>query len=112
MQIDKIKALLEENNINETITIGSLIDGNVVGLFQTQGQQPTIYFDNSILEKPGLQVMVRNKSYELGFKIIMEIFNILNKQVGFNPQQSPFYLGRNEKGFAEFSVNYILYMEN
>ena len=53
----------------------------------------------------------RNKSYEKACKTIDDIFNMLNKEVGFNPQQSPFYLGRNENDYAEFSVNYIVYIE-
>ena len=40
-----------------------------------------------------------------------KIYKILNKQVGFNPSQSPFYIGRSENGYAEFSVNYIVYIE-
>lgn len=106
-----IKSLLETKGIKD-ITIGSIIDGNGIGLFATAGLSPTIYFDNTLLERQGLQVIVRNKSYEEACKIIRKIYEILNKQVGFNPQQSPFYLGRDEKGNAEFSVNYIVLTEN
>lgn len=106
-----IKGLLETKEIKD-ITIGSIIDGNGVGLFSTAGLAPIMYFDNTTLEKEGLQVIVRNKSYEKAYEIIMKIYEILNNQVGFNPQQSPFYLGRDEKGNAEFSVNYIIYREN
>lgn len=106
-----IKSLLEAKGI-KNITIGSIIDGNGIGLFATVGLSPTIYFDNTLLERQGLQVIVRNETYEEAFKIIRKIYEVLNKQVGFNPQQSPFYLGRDEKGNAEFSVNYIVLTEN
>ena len=111
MLISNVKELLENNNIEETVIIGGLLDDNSIGLFATAGQPSLMYFDNSRLDRGGIQVVVRNKSYEKGFKIIDDIFNILNKEVGFNPQQSPFYLGRNENGYAEFSVNYIVYIE-
>ena len=111
MLVSKVKEILEANNLEETILIGSLLDDNSVGLFATAGQPSLLYFDNSRLDKKGLQVIVRNKSYEKACKTIDDIFNILNKETGFNPQQSPFYLGRNENGYAEFSVNYIVYIE-
>jgi hypothetical protein len=111
MLTNKVKKTLVNNKIEESIIIGGLLDGNSVGLFATAGQPSLMYFDNSRLDKNGLQVVVRNKSYEKGFKVIDNIFNMLNKEVGFSPQQSPFYLGRNENGYAEFSVNYIVYIE-
>ena len=112
MLTSRVKDILEANNLEETILIGSLLDGGSIGLFATAGQPSLLYFDNSRLDRSGLQVIVRDKSYEKAHKIINDIFNILNKEVGFNPQQSPFYLGRNENGYAEFSVNYIVYIEN
>ena len=111
MLTNKVKEILTNNKIEERIIIGGLLDENSVGLFATAGQPSLMYFDNSRLDRNGLQVVVRNKSYENAYKIIDNIFNILNKEVGFNPQQSPFYLGRNENGYAEFSVNYIIYIE-
>ena len=111
MLVSKVKKILEANKLEDPVMIGSLLDDNSVGLFATAGQPSLLYFDNSRLDKKGLQVIVRNKSYEKAYKIIDDIFNILNKEVGFNPQQSPFYLGRNENDYAEFSVNYIVYIE-
>lgn len=109
---DKIVVLTQNGECDVDITIGSLKDDNCVGIFQTSGQPPIMYFDNTILERSGLQIIVRNKSYEECNRLINSIFNSLNRQVGFNPQQSPFYLGRNENGYAEFSVNYIVLTEN
>ena len=111
MLINKVKEILTNNKIEERIIIGGLLDENSVGLFATAGQPSLMYFDNSRLDRCGLQVVVRNKSYEKACKVINDIFNILNKEVGFNPQQSPFYLGRNENNYVEFSVNYIVYIE-
>ena len=108
MLTNKVKEILKDNKLEEAVIIGGLLDDNSIGLFATAGQPPTMYFDKTILERKGLQVIVRNKSYEKAYEIINDVFNILNKEVGFNPQQSPFYIGRNEKGYAEFSVNYII----
>lgn len=105
-----IKQYLEQNGINETITIGSIVDGDGVGLFNTTGLQPTFYFD-TMTEHIGLQVIVRNSSYCKGEEVINNIFNLLNKLEGYKPQQSPFSIGKDEKGRSEFSVNYIVMKE-
>ena len=109
--MENISKYLKENNITEIITIGSLRDGNGVGLFATSGQSPTFYFDDSTIEYPGLQVIVRNESYAKCEEIINNIFGLLNKLEGYTPQQSPFSLGKDEKGRSEFSVNYIIMKE-
>ncbi len=61
--METIVDYLKENGIDEIITIGSVIDGNGVGLFNTSGLKPIFYFGNSRLEQLGLQIIVRNKSY-------------------------------------------------
>ena len=106
----QIKTYLEANKINENITIGSIVDGDGVGLFNTTGLQPTFYFD-TMTEHIGLQVIVRNSSYCKGEEVINNIFNLLNKLEGYKPQQSPFSIGKDEKGRSEFSVNYIVMKE-
>ena len=75
MLISKVKEILEINDIKENITMGSLADSDSVGLFATAGQPATLYFDNQKLERPGLQVIVRNKSYEKGFEIIDDVYH-------------------------------------
>ena len=110
MLLDDIKTLIQ-TKVKDPIMIGSLLDENCVGLFQTGGQPPTLYFDNTMLERQGLQVVSRNKSYINALDTIKTVYKTLNKEVGFNPQQSPMFLGRNENGYAEFSVNYIIYIE-
>lgn len=109
--MNSILNYLEENGIMETITIGSIVDGNGVGLFSTSGLEPTFYFDDTAIEYPGLQVIVRNESYSKGENVINAIFSLLNKLEGFKPQQSPFGIGKDEKGRSEFSVNYIIMKE-
>ena len=104
----EIKQFLKDNGITLPISIGSLKDDNCIGLFSTAGQEPVFFFSKGYIEKKGLQVMVRHKSYEEGEVIINKIFKLLNNEDGFKPKQSPFALGRNEKGYAEFSVNYII----
>lgn len=106
-----IKQYLTDSGITETITIGSIVDGNGVALYNTSGLEPTFYFDDTMTEYPGLQVIVRNESYSKGEKIINDIFVLLNKLEGYKPQQSPFSIGKDEKGRSEFSVNYIIMKE-
>lgn len=106
-----IKQYLEQNGINETITIGSIVDGDGVGLFSTTGLEPTFYFDDTTIEYIGLQIISRNKSYPKGEKVIKDIFSILNKLEGYKPQHSPFFIGKDENGRSEFSVNYIILKE-
>lgn len=106
-----IKQYLEQNGINETITIGSIVDGDGVGLFSTTGLEPTFYFDDSTIEYIGFQIIVRNSSYCKGEEVINNIFSLLNKLEGYKPQQSPFSIGKDEKGRSEFSVNYIVMKE-
>ena len=101
---------LKNNGIND-ITIGSVVDGNGVGLFSTSGLKPSFYFDDTMITYDGLQVVVRNISYAEGEIIINSIFSLLNKLEGYTPQQSPFFIGHNEKSQSEFSVNYIIMKE-
>lgn len=107
----EIKQYLEQNGINEFVTIGSIIDGNGVGLFSTTGLEPTFYFDDTIAENRGLQIVVRNESYSKCEETINSIFGLLNKLEGYKPEQSPFSIGKDEKGRSEFSVNYIVMKE-
>lgn len=109
--METIVDYLKANGIDEIITIGSVVDGNGVGLFSTSGLKPIFYFDNSRLEQLGLQIIVRNKSYSKAEKIINNIFTLLNYLEGYEPQQSPFFIGKDEKNRSEFSVNYIIKKE-
>lgn len=109
--METIVDYLKENGIDEIITIGSVVDGNGVGLFSTSGLKPIFYFDNSRLEQLGLQIIVRNKSYSKAEEIINNIFILLNSLEGYEPQQSPFFIGKDEKNRSEFSVNYIIKKE-
>ncbi|WP_312288572.1 minor capsid protein [Terrisporobacter sp.] len=106
--MEEIKKILRDNGITLPISIGSLKEDNCIGLFSTAGQEPVFFFSKGYIEKNGLQIMVRHKSYEEGEVIINNVFKLLNNREGFRPNQSPFYIGRNENGYAEFSVNYII----
>lgn len=108
MNLLEIKQYLENNNITLPIAIGSLKDENSIGLFATAGQEPSFFFSKGYIEYKGIQVLVRHQSYAEGESIINEIYRLLNNSEGFKPSQSPFSLGRNEKGYMEFSVNYIV----
>lgn len=104
----EIKQYLEDNGITLPISIGSLKDDNCIGLFSTAGQEPVFFFSKGYVEKKGLQVLLRHQSYEEAERIISMVYKLLNNKEGFKPSQSPFTLGRNEKGYMEFSVNYII----
>ena len=105
----EIKNYLVQNGITETITIGSLVDGNGVGLFSTSGLPPIFNFDGTTVQFPGMQVIVRNESYARCEEVINNIYKLLNKLEGYKPSQSPFGIGKDEKGRSEFSVNYIIF---
>ncbi len=109
--METIIKYLKENGIEETITIGSIVDGNGVGLFSTTGLEPIFYLDDTMMEKKGLQIISRHESYSEGEKIINDIFTLLNKLEGYKPQQSPFHIDKDKKGRSEFSVNYIIMKE-
>lgn len=111
MNLLEIKQFILSNNINTNITIGSIVDGNGVGLFSTSGLKPTFYFDDTLSTYEGLQIISRNTSYSDGEKVINDIFSLLNNLEGYEPQQNPFFIGRDEKNRAEFSVNYIITKE-
>lgn len=111
MNLLEIKQYLTENNITLPITIGSSKDADSIGLFTTGGQRPTFYFDDTMSIYEGLQIIVRHISYLECENTIKGIFSLLNKLEGFEPQQNPFSLGRNEKGYMEFSINYIITKE-
>ena len=109
--METIVKYLKDNGIEVPITIGSIIDGNGVGLFSTTGLEPIFYLDDTMMENKGLQIISRHVSYSNGEKIINDIFVLLNRLEGYKPQQSPFYIGKDEKGRSEFSVNYIIMKE-
>ena len=109
--METIVKYLKDNGIKVPITIGSIIDGNGVGLFSTTGLEPTFYFADTMIENKGLQIISRHESYSNGEKIINDIFTLLNKLEGYKPQQSPFHIDKDKKGRSEFSVNYIIMKE-
>ena len=109
--METIVDYLKENGIDEIITIGNVVDGNGVGLFSTSGLKPIFYFDDTVMTYEGLQIISRHTSYLEGEKNINRIFALLNNLEGYEPQQNPFFIGRDEKGRAEFSVNYIVTKE-
>ena len=109
--MENILNFLKNNGITGSITIGSIVDGDGTGLFSTSGLKPSFYFDDTMVTYDGLQIVVRNTSYVEGEKIINSIFSLLNKINGYTPQQSPFFIGHDEKNRSEFSVNYIITKE-
>lgn len=110
MNLLEIKKYLEKE-VKIPIQIGKIVDGDGIGLFGTSGYTPIFYMDNTIIEYTGLQVISRNSSYVEGELNINKVFKLLNKLEGFKPEQSPFFIGRDEKDRADFSVNYTITKE-
>ncbi|MGL5718847.1 MAG: minor capsid protein [Paraclostridium sp.] len=111
MELQNIKEFLISKGIKLNISLSTLLDADCVGLFSTSGTKPTFFMDNTLLYENGLQILVRHTSYLEGEKVINNIFTLLNGLEGYEPQQSPFFIGRDEKQRAEFSVNYLITKE-
>ena len=78
-----IKQYLEQNGIDETITIGSIVDGDGVGLFSTTGLEPTFYFDDTTIEYIGLQItsiQTDKEEITMSEEILRNIIDIANSQ--------------------------------
>lgn len=86
---------------------------NVVVLFEYAGEPPDLHAN---VEYPGLQVMVRNKSYDAGRQKIEQIRNLLHglaettinghRYLLIQARQSPEALARDENGRAIFVCNF------
>ena len=87
-------------------------------LFEYAGEPSEYAHDGSSVEKPGLQVRVRNVSYSSGRSKIDQIKNVLNlitnRVVGETfylsiiANQSPIGLGRDTQGRSEFVINFSI----
>ena len=110
--------------VGTDILVGQMDDdtNNMIGVYQYAGRTP----DKDGIDKPGLQIRVRNTSYAAALSISENISGLLS-QIGdeyneteyaagyqgtewyylrVRPIQSPETLGRDEKEREEFVVNY------
>ncbi|MBC7340891.1 MAG: hypothetical protein H5U02_00295 [Clostridia bacterium] len=91
---------------------------NVVALFEYAGEPPDLH---SSVEYPGLQVLVRNKSYVAGRQKIEQTRNVLHglteatingrRYLLVRARQSPEALPRDENGRALFVCNFRVIKE-
>lgn len=85
-----------------------------VTVYDTPGAAPTLSFDGVVREEPRVQIRVRNKNYQDGYEMALEIYNYLNGYTGTvngaNYQgifvsQSPFHLMQDHKNRSIFIIN-------
>lgn len=93
---------------------------NCIAIFEYAGNPPALTHDGGI-ERPGLQVKVRNTSYPAGRSKISEVVNVLHRlsnetingtrYIFIRANQSPEPLGRDASGRQEFVVNFSVEKE-
>lgn len=125
MLLDDIAAYLQTNSLGTVgtdIFKGSLPDqpDNCIALFEYAGDRPE-HAQGAPLDKPGLQIRVRNKSYSSARQKCQEIQNLLHgihEQIINNTRyvlmlanQSPEPLGRDASDRMEFVQNYSVTYE-
>jgi len=124
MLLDDIALYLQQKGIG---TIGTDIfkgqlpaaPDNAIALFEYAGEPQDLTDAN--LEYPGLQVLVRNKSYAAGRQKIEQVRNVLHgltettinnvRYLLIQAKQSPEALPRDENGRAIFVVNFRVIKE-
>lgn len=118
MLIRDIAQILQTNGIGvlgTDIFLGQLpaSPDNVVAVFEYAGEPPDLHWPG---EYPGLQILVRNKSYEAGRQKIEQVKNILHglaetvvnnhRYLLIRANQSPAFLQRDENNRAIFVCNF------
>lgn len=89
-----------------------------IALYQYAGETPITTHDGGVIEKPGLQVKVRDPVYATGMAKIGSIFDALHKlantrlegtgYLSFFAVQSPYPLGRDASNRMEWVQNFIV----
>lgn len=123
MMIRDIAQYLQSNGIGvlgTDIFLGQLpaSSDNVIAVFEYAGEPPDLH---SNIEYPGLQIMVRNKSYDAGRQKIEQIRNVLHgvtetvinlhRYLLIRANQSPAFLQRDENNRAIFVCNFRVIKE-
>lgn len=123
MILDEIAAYIATNGhgtVGTTIFKGRMPEApaDAIALHEYGGGSPDFTHDSDtpIMESPRVQVMVRHSSYSTGRTLIEAIYRDLcrvhNQSLSGTyyyrliPQQSPFYLRRDENERVEFTVNF------
>lgn len=79
-------------------------------LYNNTGFEPTLTFDNSNVEYPGLQIICRGLNYDEVEQIIKAIYKKLHGNTDLfgliKAEQSPVSLGQDDKKRWEHSVNF------
>lgn len=121
MLIEDIIKYLEENQIGtfKKDLFGVSMPSspvNVICVYDGIGSPPDRY---NVLDNPGIQIIVRNQNYKLGYEKAYKIYNLLhclnNKQLGgfyilgcYGQSPPPGYIGPDNNGNHEFSLNFNL----
>ena len=121
--IRDIAQLLQSGGIGTLgvdLFLGQLPDSpdNCVAVFEYAGSPPDLHWDG---EYPGVQVLVRNKSYEAGRAKIEAAKNVLHgvsetivnnhRYLLIRANQSPFFLERDASNRAVFACNFSVIKE-
>lgn len=123
MLLNDIATYLQANGvgtIGTDIFLGQLPANpdNVTAIFEYAGEPPDLHWNG---EYPGLQVLVRNKSYEAGRQKIEQAKNILHgvsetvinnhRYLLIRANQSPAFLQRDENNRTIFACNFRVIKE-
>lgn len=122
--LDDIAAYLQQRGISG-VHKGFMPDkpDNIVALFEYAGEPTELMMgpDDPVLERPGLQVRVRDKSYSAGRARIQAVVDALhglaNEVLGdrryllIQANQSPESLGLDQNNRSEFVVNFSVLKE-
>jgi len=121
--IKDIGGILQANGIGvlgTDIFLGQLpaSPDNVVAIFEYAGEPPDLHWPG---EYPGLQILVRNKSYDAGRQKIEQAKNVLHgltetvinlhRYLLVRANQSPAFLQRDENNRAIFVCNFRVIKE-
>lgn len=124
MLLDDIAGKLEEagiGTIGTNIFKGELPDqpDNCIALFEYAGSPPELTHDGKEIERPGLQVRVRNKGYAAGRakaeSVILELQGLSNVTLGttiylsIRVNHSPAGIGRDTNNRAGWTVNFSVF---
>lgn len=123
MLLDDIAAYLEDQSVGTVgtdIFMGTMPDtpDSCIALYEYAGEPPEQIGN---IERPGLQVRVRDPSYSAGRAKIESVVNALaglyeqvlsgHRYLYIRAQQSPEAMGRDQSGREEFVVNFIVIKE-
>lgn len=108
--------------VGTDIFVGELPESpdNCISIFQSGGEPP-IDQGMDTIDRPGLQVIVRNSSYESCESTILSVQSLINQKEltinsvyypYFGALQAPFPIGRDDQNLIRFVQNYSTLRRN